>query len=61
MLVTELELALKKLEATKTLVAELRRKERLAEERRQAGLKLVKAKMRELKVTVSDLTDPAFA
>lgn len=61
MLVTELELALQKLQATKALVEELRRKEREAEELRAVGLKLVKAKMRELKLTVSDLTDPAFA
>ena len=58
---TELELALQKLEATKVAVAALRQKEKEQEELRRVGLKLVKAKMRELKLTVSDLTDPAFA
>ena len=58
---TELELALQKLEATKAAVAALRQKEKEQEDLRRVGLKLVKAKMRELKLTVSDLTDPAFA
>jgi len=57
----ELELALQKLEQTKAQVLALRQAEKEAEARRVAGLKEVKALMRALKVTVSDLTDPKFA
>jgi hypothetical protein len=49
------------LEQTKAQVLALRQAEKEAEARRVAGLKEVKALMRALKVTVSDLTDPKFA
>jgi hypothetical protein len=57
----ELELALQKLEQTKAQILALRQAEKEAEARRVSGLKEVKALMRTLKVTVSDLTDPKFA
>lgn len=57
----ELELALQKLQETKAQVLALRKAEKEAEARRVEGLKQVKALMRTLKVTASDLTDPKFA
>lgn len=52
---TELEMALQKLASTKAYVAQVRKAEKEANQRRQQGLKLVKAKMRELKVSLEDL------
>jgi hypothetical protein len=56
----ELKAALEKLEKTRAEVAAVRAEVREAAVRRATGLKEVKALMRKLKVSVSDLTDPKF-
>ena len=52
---SELEMALQKLAATKAHVAQMRKAEKDAVLRRKQGVKLVRAKMRELKVSLEDL------
>lgn len=52
---SELEMALQKLAATKAHVAKMRQAEKDAVVRRKQGVKLVRAKMRELRVTLEDL------
>jgi hypothetical protein len=56
----ELELALQKLQESKALVLATRKAEKETAEKRRVGLKEVKALMRQLKVSASDLTDPKF-
>jgi hypothetical protein len=56
----ELKAALEKLEKTRAEVAAVRAEVRASAVRRATGLKEVKALMRKLKVSVSDLTDPKF-
>ena len=56
----ELRAALEKLEKTRAEVAAVRAEVRASAARREAGLKEVKALMRKMKVSVSDLSDPKF-